>query len=60
MMEEKIGLLGVEEHSGIKINRGAEIEFTSMQNGMVKNISYDGTNRIYRTTDGGITWKEEN
>lgn len=31
-----------------------------MQNGMVKNISYDGTNRIYRTTDGGITWKEEN
>ena len=45
-----------EEKSSIRINRGAEIEFTSMDEGTIENISYDGSKTIYETTDGGVTW----
>ena len=45
-----------EEKSSVRINRGAEIEFMSMNQGTIENISYDGSKTIYETTDGGKTW----
>ena len=47
------------ESAIIRINRGANIEFTDMENGKIENISYSGTKTIYITNDGGETWKEE-
>ena len=45
------------DSSSVRINRGAEIEFTSMQDGTIENISYDGSKTVYKTEDGGISWK---
>lgn len=45
-----------EEKSRIRINRGAGIEFTSMNEGTIENISYDGSKTTYKTTDSGKTW----
>lgn len=45
------------DSSSVRINRGAEIEFTSMQDGTIENISYDGSKTVYKTDDGGISWK---
>ena len=47
------------EKSRIRINRGAKIEFTSINDGTIENISYDGTKTVYVTNDAGKTWKEE-
>lgn len=47
------------ENASVRINRGAEIEFTSMQDGTIENISYDGSKTVYVTQDSGITWNEE-
>ena len=48
-----------EENSRIRINRGADIEFTSVNDGRIENISYDGTKTVYVTNDAGKTWEEE-
>lgn len=48
-----------EENSRIRINRGADIEFTSVNDGRIENISYDGTKIVYVTNDAGKTWEEE-
>lgn len=45
------------ENSRVRINSGAEIEFTDMQNGRIENINYDGTKTIYTTQDAGLTWQ---
>lgn len=47
------------DNSMIRINRGADIEFTSINDGRIENISYDGTKTVYVTNDAGKTWKEE-
>lgn len=47
------------ENATIRINRGANIEFTDMKSGKIENISYSGTKTIYITNDGGETWKEK-
>ena len=47
------------EKSRIRINRGAKIEFTSINDGRIENISYDGTKTVYVTNDAGKTWKQE-
>ena len=47
------------DNSSIRINRGANIEFTSVNDGRIENISYDGTKTVYVTNDAGKTWKEE-
>ena len=47
------------DNSSVKINRGAEIEFTSINDGTIENISYDGSKTVYVTNDSGKTWKEK-
>ena len=46
------------ESSSVRINRGAVIEFTSMNEGTIENISYDGSKTVYVTKDGGATWEQ--
>ena len=48
-----------EESSSIRINRGAKIEFSSMEEGKIENISYDGSKTVYITKDAGKTWEED-
>lgn len=57
--EGKIWTTQKGDKATIRINRGANIEFTDMKNGKIENISYDGTKTIYITNDGGKTWKKE-
>ena len=47
-----------EENSSVRINRGAKIEFSSMEEGKIENISYDGSKTVYITQDAGKTWEE--
>lgn len=47
------------DSSSVRINRGAEIEFTSVKEGKIENISYDGSKTVYVTEDGGLTWTVE-
>ena len=47
------------DNSSVIINRGAEIEFTSMEEGKIENIYYDGSKTVYVTENAGTTWNAE-
>ena len=47
------------DNSSVIINRGAEIEFTSMEEGKIENIYYDGSKTVYVTENAGLTWNVE-